>query len=198
MKRRLFLALLTLSAACSRTTSETPNASPLPQESPTYSEGTAFFAGGCFWGVEHYLERLDGVTDVRSGYMGGHVASPTYAQVSSHDSGHLETVKVLFDPSKTNFETVAKLFFEIHDPTQADGQGPDVGPQYRSAVFYTSPAQKQITEALIAKLRARGYDVVTEVRPAMTFWSAESTHQDYYARTGKTPYCHARVRRFGD
>lgn len=158
----------------------------------------AYFAGGCFWGVEHYLEQLDGVQSVESGYMGGHLASPTYADVSSQTSGHLETVIVRFDPGVVPYEAVAKRFFEIHDPTQADGQGPDLGPEYLSAIFYTSPAQKTAVEGLIAQLKTRGYDVVTELRPAETFWPAEEFHQDYYARTGKTPYCHARVRRFGD
>jgi len=95
-------------------------------------------------------------------------------------------------------EAVAKRFFEIHDPTQADGQGPDIGSQYLSAVFYTSPEQQQTTEALIDTLKARGYAVVTAVRPAERFWKAEAYHQDYYAGNGKTPYCHSRVKRFGD
>lgn len=162
------------------------------------ADGVAYFAGGCFWGVEHYLEQLDGVLSVESGYMGGHVEAPTYEQVSSQTSGHLETVEVRFDPARISYEAVAQRFFEIHDPTQADGQGPDLGPEYRSAVFYTSPAQQQTTEALIGRLVARGYDVVTEVRPAARFWKAEGYHQDYYANTGKTPYCHSRVKRFGD
>ena len=161
-------------------------------------DGVAYFAGGCFWGVEHYLEAMPGVLSVESGYMGGHVDSPTYEQVSGHESGHLEAVEVRFDPGKISYEAVAKRFFEIHDPTQADGQGPDIGPQYLSAVFYTSPEQKQTTEALIETLKGRGYAVVTEVRPAERFWKAEAYHQDYYANNGKTPYCHARVKRFGD
>jgi methionine-S-sulfoxide reductase len=162
------------------------------------ADGVAYFAGGCFWGVEHYMEQLDGVLSVESGYMGGHVDNPSYEQVSSQTSGHLEAVEVRFDPARISYEAVAKRFFEIHDPTQADGQGPDLGPEYLSAVFYTSPAQKQTTEALIGRLVARGYGVVTEVRPAERFWKAEDYHQDYYASTGKTPYCHSRVERFGD
>ena len=165
---------------------------------PTAPVELAYFAGGCFWGVEHYMEQLDGVHAVESGYMGGHVDSPSYGDVSSQTSGHLETVVVRFDPKVVTYETVAKRFFEIHDPTQADGQGPDLGPEYLSAVFYTSPAQKLTVEGLIAQLRTRGYDVVTELRPAEKFWPAEGYHQDYYAKTGKTPYCHARVKRFGD
>jgi methionine-S-sulfoxide reductase len=162
------------------------------------ADGVAYFAGGCFWGVEHYMQQLDGVLSVESGYMGGHVEAPSYEQVSSQTSGHLETVEVRFDPAKIAYEAVAKRFFEIHDPTQADGQGPDIGPEYRSAVFYTSPEQQQATQVLIDRLVARGYAVVTEVRPAARFWKAEDYHQDYYASTGKTPYCHSRVQRFGD
>lgn len=161
-------------------------------------DGVAYFAGGCFWGVEHYMEQLDGVLSVESGYMGGHVEDPSYEQVSSRRSGHLETVEVRFDPARISYEAVAKRFFEIHDPTQADGQGNDIGPEYLSAVFYTSPEQKQTTEALIGRLVARGYDVATQVRPAARFWRAEDYHQDYYAGNGKTPYCHSRVDRFGD
>lgn len=162
------------------------------------NEAFAYFAGGCFWGVEHYLEQMDGVLDVESGYMGGTVDNPTYKQVVSHGTGHLETVRVRFDPARVSYHDVTKRFFEIHDPTQRDGQGPDIGSQYLSAVFYIDDDQKTTTEALIAQLRDRGFDVATELRKADTFWKAEGYHQDYYAKTGKTPYCHTRVRRFGD
>lgn len=199
------------SAAPSTTTAPAPGDATVPamvakheqgrstDAAPTpVGDGVAYFAGGCFWGVEHFLEQLPGVLSVESGYMGGHVQAPTYEQVSSHGSGHLEAVEVRFDPAKISYEAVAKRFFEIHDPTQADGQGPDIGPQYLSAVFYTSPEQQRTTEALIERLQARGYAVVTQVRPAERFWKAEAYHQDYYASTGKTPYCHGRVERFGD
>jgi methionine-S-sulfoxide reductase len=213
VKRIGILLVATLSAiACSspRTESSTSAAQVASSESGArdrgaesgaqvqHDEGTAYFAGGCFWGVEHYLEQLDGVSSVESGYMGGHVESPSYEQVSSQTSGHLETVRVRFDPERVSYEAVAKLFFEIHDPTQADGQGPDLGPEYRSAVFFTSAEQKQTTEALIQQLVGRGYDVVTEVREAKVFWTAEDYHQNYYAKSGKTPYCHTRVPRFGE
>jgi methionine-S-sulfoxide reductase len=162
------------------------------------TDAFAYFAGGCFWGVEHYMQQLDGVVSVESGYMGGHVESPTYEDVLSHESGHLEAVRVRFDPTRIDYEQIAKRFFEIHDPTQADGQGPDIGAQYLSAVFYVDDAQKTTTEQLIDKLEARDYDVVTKVLPAAKFWPAEEYHQDYYAKTGKTPYCHARIKRFGE
>ena len=156
----------------------------------------AYFAGGCFWGVEYYLEQMDGVASVESGYMGGTVDHPTYEQVSDHGTGHLETVRVHYDSKQVSYEQIARRFFEIHDPTQADGQGPDIGAQYQSAVFYSTPQEKAITEKLIGLLRKRGYHVVTQVRPASTFWPAEEYHQDHYQRTGGKPYCHVRVRRF--
>ncbi len=160
--------------------------------------GVAYFAGGCFWGVEHFLEQMDGVLSVESGYMGGHVDDPSYEDVLTHESGHLEAVRVWFDPAKVSYEAVAKRFFEIHDPTQADGQGPDIGPQYISAVFVTGDEQREATEALIRRLRDRGYDVVTQERPAAKFWLAEDYHQNYYVVHQKQPYCHTPVNRFGD
>ena len=156
----------------------------------------AYFAGGCFWGVEYQLERLEGVMDVRSGYMGGKTDHPTYREVSSGTTGHAETVEVLFDPKRISFHDIAKRFFEIHDPTEVDRQGPDIGSQYRSAVFFVGDEQKLVTEELIGILRDRGYGVVTEVVPAGTFYPAEEYHQDYYEQTGGTPYCHTPVQRF--
>jgi methionine-S-sulfoxide reductase len=160
--------------------------------------GVAYFAGGCFWGVEHFLEQMDGVLRVESGYMGGEVEDPSYEDVLTHTSGHLEAVRVWFDPAKVSYEAVAKRFFEIHDPTQADGQGPDIGPQYLSAVFVTGDAQREATESLIGRLRDRGYDVATQVRPAAKFWIAEEYHQNYYVVHQKQPYCHSPVDRFGE
>jgi peptide methionine sulfoxide reductase msrA/msrB len=205
MRASIFLLAAVMFAGCPSSTpdrvgavshAQRPGASEL--RAPIAGEQVAYLAGGCFWGVEHYLEQLDGVLSVESGYMGGHLQSPSYEDVSSHASGHLETVRVRFDPSRVTYEEVAKRFFEIHDPTQANGQGPDVGPQYLSAVFYVDDAQKETTEGLIGELEERGYDIATEVRPAGTFWLAEDYHQDYYARTHKQPYCHTRVRRFGE
>jgi peptide methionine sulfoxide reductase msrA/msrB len=158
----------------------------------------AFFAGGCFWGVEYWLEKAPGVILAESGYMGGRVESPSYEQVSSGRTGHAESVHVLFDPKKTTYEAVARLFFEIHDPTQVDRQGPDVGEQYRSVVFYANDEQRRIAEKLIGELTQRGYKVATRVEPAGTFWRAEEYHQQYYDHKGTLPYCHARVKRFGD
>ncbi len=156
----------------------------------------AFFAGGCFWGVEYWFDKAPGVTLAESGYMGGSAQSPSYEQVCTGKTGHAETVRVVFDPSRTTYEAMARLFFEIHDPTQVNRQGPDVGLQYRSAVFYTSDEQKRIAEKLVAELEAKGYKVATRIEPAGTFWKAEDYHQDYYEHKGSEPYCHAPVKRF--
>ena len=157
---------------------------------------TAVFAGGCFWGVEHLMQRAPGVLSVESGYTGGRTEHPTYEQVWSHTTGHAEAVRIRFDPAVVSYETLARLFFEIHDPTQVDRQGPDVGDQYRSEIFYTTPEQKRTALELIGRLRAKGYDVVTKLSPATTFWKAEDYHQNYYDRKGASPYCHRYVKRF--
>jgi peptide methionine sulfoxide reductase msrA/msrB len=157
---------------------------------------TAYFAGGCFWGVEYYMEQAPGVLSVESGYMGGSTKDPTYREVSSHGTGYAETVRVVFDPSKTSYEEVAKLFFEIHDPTQVNRQGPDRGDQYRSEVFYRSVEQKKTAEELVSILENKGYKVATLITPASAFYEAEDYHQDYYVNHGGTPYCHKRVPRF--
>ncbi|MEI8243465.1 MAG: bifunctional methionine sulfoxide reductase B/A protein [bacterium] len=156
----------------------------------------AIFAGGCFWGVQSLLQPARGVIRSMVGYTGGHTEHPGYEEVCAHTTGHAEATEVIFDPRQTTFEAVARLFFEIHDPTQRDRQGPDIGDQYRSAVFYTSEKQKEITLRLIGELRKKNLDVATQVVPAATFWQAEAYHQDYYRRTGKAPYCHRRVPRF--
>lgn len=158
-------------------------------------EEKAYFAGGCFWGVEDAFSHVEGVLDVASGYMGGHTENPTYEQVSRGNTGHAETVCVTYNPEVVDFKTLARLFFEIHDPTQKDRQGPDVGTQYRSAVFYGSEEQKTVTEALVEELRGKGWDVVTQIAPAGTFTLAEDYHQDFTRRTGRGA-CHIRVPRF--
>ena len=156
----------------------------------------ALLAGGCFWGVEHYLGQAPGILSVRSGYTGGHTEKPTYEEVCSGKTGHAEAVEVIFDPKRITYEQLAKLFFEIHDPTQVNRQGPDVGTQYRSAVFYLSDEQKRTAEALIEQLRAKGYKVATEVVPAGTFWPAEEYHQDYLRKHPERTSCPVRVPRF--
>jgi len=157
---------------------------------------TAIFAGGCFWGVEHLMKSIPGVLSVESGYIGGKTSNPTYQEVCTNKTGHAEAVRMVFDPSKVSYETLAKNFFEIHDPEQVDGQGPDIGNQYRSEVFYTTPEQKEVTQKLIKQLEEKGYKIATKLTPATQFWKAEEYHQDYYDKTGKQPYCHRHVKRF--
>jgi len=200
MTRRIFLCMLTAVAACGSvdpTQTQTPKKdAPTPVAQASGAKEFGYFAGGCFWGVEHFLEEMPGVIAVESGYMGGAGDSPSYAEVSSGASGHAETVRVSFDPGAITYAAVAKRFFEIHDPTEVDRQGPDIGTQYRSAVFVTGPEQRAAVQDLVGKLEANGYAVATKVHDAGQFWLAEDYHQDYYARTHKTPYCHGPVPRF--
>jgi peptide methionine sulfoxide reductase msrA/msrB len=156
----------------------------------------AYFAGGCFWGVEYYLEKVDGVKEVTSGFMGGHLKNPGYYDVVQKNTGHIETVEVVYDPSKVSYEALAKIFFEIHDPTQTDGQGPDIGSQYLSAIFVSDQEERRTIERLIKVLEGKGIKVATKVMPKGPFYSAEAYHQDYYERKGSKPYCHRRVKRF--
>lgn len=156
----------------------------------------AYFAGGCFWGVEYYLEKLKGVKEVISGFMGGTVKNPTYEQVVSGKTGHFEAVEVTYDPSAISYETLAKTFFEIHDPTQIDGQGPDIGEQYHSAVFVGNQKERDIVENLIGLLEKKGLKVATRILEKDSFYEAEAYHQDYYQRKNKNPYCHRQVKRF--
>jgi peptide methionine sulfoxide reductase msrA/msrB len=157
---------------------------------------TAIFAGGCFWGVEYHFEKAKGVLSAVSGYTGGHKDNPTYKEVCSGKTGYIEAVKVTYDPALTDYETLAKLFFEIHDPTQVDRQGPDIGEQYRSVIFYQDENQKKIAEKLIDILKDRGYKVATRLEPALKFWEAEAYHQDYYEHKQSQPYCHIYTKRF--
>jgi peptide methionine sulfoxide reductase msrA/msrB len=156
----------------------------------------AIFAGGCFWGVEYYFKKAMGVVSTRVGYIGGTIDSPTYKQVCYEDTGHAEAIEVTFDPAKTSFEEMAKLFFETHDPTQRNRQGPDIGDQYRSEIFYLNEDQKAIAERLISTLKTKGLNVVTRVTEASRFWAAEDYHQDYYTKTENSPYCHTYIKRF--
>jgi peptide methionine sulfoxide reductase msrA/msrB len=162
----------------------------------TIKQAMAYFAGGCFWGMEYFFEKADGVIDARSGFMGGDKKNPNYKEVCAGNTGHAEVIEVAYDPTKTNYETLARLFFEIHDPTQVNRQGPDVGYQYRSAIYYVNDEQKQVAERLIGILKEQGYKVVTEVTKADTFWVAEDYHQDYYEKNGHQPYCHGYTKRF--
>ncbi len=158
--------------------------------------GTALFAGGCFWGVEYFLQKAPGVVSVTSGYTGGHVKNPSYKEVCTGNTGHAEAVKVIYDPDKTSYTTLLRLFLEIHDPTQIGGQGPDIGDQYRSEIFYLNDEQKKIATENLNLLRNKGLKIATALTKASEFFSAENYHQDYYFSNGKLPYCHAYTRRF--
>ncbi len=156
----------------------------------------AIFAGGCFWGVEYFMELIDGVQHVISGYTGGNTINPTYEDILTHSSGHYEAVEISFDPGSVSYETLAKTFFEIHDPTQKGRQGPDIGEQYQSAIFYINEEQKEIAQKLIQLLKQKNYNVTTQLYPASTFYPAEEYHQNYYKEKGSTPYCHSYTKRF--
>ena len=156
----------------------------------------AVFAAGCFWGVEHHLKLAKGVISTEVGYIGGTTKNPSYKEVCYIETGHAEAVKVVYDTSLTNFESLAKLFFEIHDPGQVNRQGPDVGSQYRSEIFYTTPEQAETTKNLIKVLELKGYSVVTKISPALEFYPAEDYHQDYYDKTNSNPYCHFYKKKF--
>ncbi len=157
---------------------------------------TAIFAGGCFWGVEYYMQKSKGVISTEVGYIGGHKDNPTYADVCTHTTGHAEAIRIVFNPSQITYEDLAKLFFEIHDPTQVDRQGPDVGDQYRSEVFFLDDLQKETALNLISILKGKGYKVATKVTKASTFWKAEDYHQQYYTHKGSMPYCHRYEKKF--
>ena len=166
-------------------------AEPAPVGIATASD-TAVFAGGCFWGVEAVFESLEGVTDAVSGYAGGSDTSPSYDKVSSGTTGHAESVRVVYDPSRISYDQLLQVFFTVaHDPTELNRQGPDVGTQYRSAVFYRSPAQREAAERYIGKLRdAKVWPgkIVTEVSALKGFHPAEEYHQNYLVRHPTQPY----------
>jgi len=151
----------------------------------------ATFGAGCFWGVEYVFRRVPGVVDVQVGYSGGMTKDPTYREVCSHTTGHAEVTQVTFDPARVSFDQLLEVFWAMHDPTQVNRQGPDVGDQYRSAIFTHSSEQQVAAEAS----RERAQDkfkkpIATEIRPLTVFYPAEDYHQAYYEKNGHEPYCH--------
>ncbi len=150
----------------------------------------AIFASGCFWGSQYYLQKAKGVLYTKVGYTGGKLQNPSYKDVCNGTTGHAEAVEVFYDPALTNYENLTKVFFETHDFTQINRQGPDIGEQYRSAIFYIDNNQKLIAEKLINILTEKGFKVATQLQQASVFWLGEGYHQDYYNKKGGTPYCH--------
>jgi peptide methionine sulfoxide reductase msrA/msrB len=149
---------------------------------------TAIFAAGCFWGVQYYFDQVPGVIETEVGYIGGNKDNPTYEDVCYKETHHAEAVRITFDPKQVNYETLLKQFFRMHDPTQLNRQGPDVGDQYRSAIFYLDEDQKVLAEVVIKAL-SKDKTIVTRVEKADTFWPAEDYHQKYTEKTGRG-MCH--------
>lgn len=157
--------------------------------------GQAVFAGGCFWGIEHLFRKTPGVLDVESGYTGGEVDNPTYEEVCTGRTGHAEAVRITYDPGVVTYHDLARRFFEFHDPTQLNRQGPDVGTQYRSAVFYANDEERETARYLIGLLQEMGYRIATTLEPLGPFWPAEDYHQRYLENHPQR-FCHAPVKRF--
>jgi peptide-methionine (S)-S-oxide reductase len=154
-------------------------------------EERATFGAGCFWGVEYVFRRVPGVLDVQVGYSGGHTERPTYQEVCSHRTGHAEVAQVTFDPDRVSYEQLLEVFWAMHDPTQVNRQGPDIGDQYRSVIFTHSEEQRAAAEASRARAQTR-FDrpIATQIEPLEAFWPAEDYHQRYYEKTEHEPYCH--------
>lgn len=150
----------------------------------------AYFASGCFWGTEYYFQKLDGIDQTTVGYMGGHLTNPSYPEVCTGTTGHLEATEIIYNPNKISYDKLVEYFFETHDFTQTNGQGPDIGSQYLSCIFYNDEEEKAIAEKYISILTQKGYKVATMLKPSSEFWKAEDYHQQYYEGNGKRPYCH--------
>jgi peptide methionine sulfoxide reductase msrA/msrB len=163
---------------------------------PVEKTERAIFASGCFWGTEYHMQKQRGVLETTVGFTGGHTKNPSYKDVCAGTTGHAEAVEVVFVPEIVSYEALTKLFFETHDPSQINRQGPDIGDQYRTEIFYLNDRQKKTAIKLIDVLKSKGYDVVTGVTRASVFWKAEGYHQDYYTKKNGTPYCHIYSKKF--
>jgi peptide methionine sulfoxide reductase msrA/msrB len=167
-----------------------------PVKIATEQYDTAYFASGCFWGTQYHFQKQKGVISTEVGYMGGHRSNPTYPEVCTGNTGHAETTKVIFDPELISYKDLTKLFFETHDQSEINRQGPDIGTQYRSAIFYTSDEELETAHELVNELKKKGYQVATEITKASHFWPAEKYHQNYYQNKGGSPYCHIYQKKF--
>ena len=156
----------------------------------------AYFSAGCFWGVEYYFKRLTGVTKTVVGFMGGELENPSYKQVKTGTTGHLETIEVEYDPDIVSYEALVRYFFEIHNFEQVDGQGIDIGTQYLSAIWFNDNTERDTAIKVFGELMQMGYSPVTQIRTAMSFYPAEDYHQDYLDERGETPECHVYRRIF--
>lgn len=195
MKKLVLLLGLTISVGCSGTTNEPNNTvseDPLAQSEKNKSKAnaTAVFASGCFWCVEAIFESVKGVYEAESGYAGGKEKNPTYSQVSAGATGHAEAVKVYYDSTQVSYQTLLEVFFDSHDPSTLNRQGPDRGTQYRSGIYYSSQYQNQLAKRYIAQLKKSGKysQITTELAPLTTFWLAEDYHQNYERRNPNNPY----------
>ena len=203
-----FAALLSFSS-CSKSPTVSDAKQPTPDAAPAEPPvkapfAIATFGGGCFWCTEAVMERLEGVLDAKSGYMGGTVENPTYEQVCQKKTGHVEVIQVSFDPGKITYDELLDVFWQVHDPTTLDRQGEDRGPQYRSVIFTHDPDQKnraELSKRAIDESGKLSNPVVTEIREAVTFWLAEANHQDFYRNNPNFGYCRAvispKMKKFG-
>jgi methionine-S-sulfoxide reductase len=184
---------LVVSAACGLlcAADTKPSTEKTMTTAPKYEKAT--YGAGCFWGVEYQYAKIPGVISAVCGYAGGKIDNPTYEDVCSHTSGHAEVIEVTFDPSKVSYKTLTEYFFRMHNPTQVNRQGPDIGDQYRSVIFTHSAEQQKVAEAIKAALvAAKVYDrpIATQIQDAPRFWPAEQYHQHHYQLRGTKPYCH--------
>jgi peptide-methionine (S)-S-oxide reductase len=181
-----FLACGVLLAAESKPSTEKPMSPPPKLEKAT-------FGAGCFWGVEYQYAKIPGVLSAVCGYAGGKLDNPTYEEICAKGTGHAEVIEVTFDPAKVSYRTLVEYFFKMHDPTQVNRQGPDVGDQYRSVIFTHSAEQKKVADDVkigLTLAKAFTRPIATQIEPAPKFWRAEEYHQKYYQLRGKKPYCH--------
>jgi peptide-methionine (S)-S-oxide reductase len=191
------LMLAMAMASCAQEKSKTASNNMSDSTIANVQTDTATFGAGCFWCVEAVFQRMEGVLKVTSGYSGGHIENPSYEEVCSKSSGHVEVARIIYDPSKVTFDELLEVFWQTHDPTTPDQQGNDVGPQYRSVVFYHNDAQKQKAEHYKKELNASGAwskPIVTAIEPLKNFYAAENYHQNYYNENPDEMYCRYVIR----